>query len=709
MNLEIIATHGLVVARVACVPMLALLWGFGVLRLAGRLAGQTKAPSLPLSLALGWGLLSHALWLLAALGAASGLNWMSPALAWGTLAISFLLMRKQGKTLGVAVRARVADAWNSARWPGVWVAGASVLLVVAMRKVVCAVSPSIAYDVLEYHLPEVRHLLDTGGFEPMIGNSYSVMPQAVECLYAWGRLFEGTGSEYAPKLINIFLGLSVGPLVWGLARRLGLAAWLRFLATLVFLVHPVNEVVLGDAFSDMGSALFVTAALNCWLGTWGRPGRLDSWMAGVFLGFAFSCKYPVVGVGILPFLFLLAPLTPAKGLPLWLGKQRAPIRALGAILLVGAVTGAVYLPWLARAIVYEGSPFPPLTQRWFGTSSQPESALRQFMAESHRIDLASPSRYLGALRDRMDEPGALLLVSALFLLALPGVERRWRGLGAFVLTGYGVLHLVPGGAMRFLAPLLPVACVLGVLIVPALQRWLRELAATAVLPLALWACLLAGAQVMELTPGEHLNPKPRLYLEYATGQISKAEYWERTLGYSGRMFNRLNDSTRRFDQPKVLMLYEARPGALEPGVRSIANTVFDPSFVWEDFARAPEESPAERLERLCREGVTHLLVNEIERVRLVGTYPATPARQDAAFLQTLQKAASGQDTFDATLLEYGYYYAPFYYSGQAALRPEREQRLAEFLDWVVRTCPPLFIEEDNGRVALICELRAPKQ
>ncbi|HPS02371.1 MAG TPA: hypothetical protein PLA90_12610, partial [Candidatus Sumerlaeota bacterium] len=92
MNPEIIAVHGLAVARVACVPLLALLWGFGALCLVGRLAGQTKAPSLPLSLALGWGLLAHAVWLLAAVGSASGLNWMSSPLVWGALGVTLLLM-----------------------------------------------------------------------------------------------------------------------------------------------------------------------------------------------------------------------------------------------------------------------------------------------------------------------------------------------------------------------------------------------------------------------------------------------------------------------------------------------------------------------------------------------------------------------------------------------------------------------------------------
>ncbi len=709
MNPEILLAHGLAVARVGCVPLLALLWGFGALRLLGRLAGQTKAPSLPLSLALGWGLLAHALWLLAAAGSASGLNWMSPPLAWGALGVTILLMWPWEKELAAAVRARVANAWTGARWPGVWVAGGVVLLIVAVRKVVCAVSPSIAYDVLEYHLPEVRHLLDTGGFEPMAGNAYSVMPQAVECLYALGRLFEGAGSEFAPKLINVFLGLSAGALVWGLARRLGLAAWLCFLATLVFWVHPVNEVVLGDAFSDMGAALFVTAALNCWLGTWGKSGRLDIGMAGVFLGFAVSCKYPVVGIGILPFLIFLAPLTPAKGLPLWLGKQPAWIRAVGAALIAGLVTGVVYLPWMARAMVYEGSPFPPLTLRWVGESPAPDGALRQFMAEAHRMDLSSLSRYFGALRDRMNEPGALLLVSALFLLALPGVEKRWRSLGAFVLGGYGVLHLVPGGAMRFLAPLLPVASVLGVLIVPALQRWLRELSMTAILPLAAWAAALTGAQVMELTPGEHLNPKPRQFLEYATGQCTKVEYWERTLGYAGRLFNRLNASTRLYPKPKVLMLYEARTGALEPRTAGIANTVFDPCYFWEALGRNPQEQPSERLARLRREGFTHLVVNEIELVRLLGTYPATDAHRDETFMRMRQAASSGKDAFDSTLLNYRGYYAPFYYACEAPARNEREQRLAEFLEWVVQECPPIYFEENGGMVAVVCELQKPTE
>jgi hypothetical protein len=708
MNSEILWTHSLAVARVAGTPLLALLWGFGALRLLGRLAGQTKAPSLPLSLALGWGLLAHAMWLLAAVGSASGLNWMSPALAWGALGATFLLMGRWEKELVVTVWARVTNAWTSVRWPGVWVAGCVVLLMVAVRKIVCAVSPSIAYDVLEYHLPEVRHLIDTGGFEPMVGNSYSVMPQAVECLYALGRLFEGAGSEYAPKLINVFLGLSAGALVWGLARRLGLAAWLCFLATLVFWVHPLNEVILGDAFSDMGAALFIVAALNCWLGTWGKSGRLDIGMTGVFLGFAFSCKYPVVGIAILPFLIFLAPLTPAKGLPLWLGKQRAGVRAVGAVLLTSLVTGVVYLPWLARAMFYEGSPFPPLTLRWLGESPPLEGALRQFMAEAVRMDLSSLNRYFGALRDRMDEPGALLLVSALLVLVLPGVEKRWRGLGAFVLGGYGVLHLVPNGAMRFLSPLLPVASVLGVLIVPALQQWLRELSVTALLPLAAWTVALTSAQIMELTPGEHLDPKPRLFLKYATGQIPKAEYWEQTLGYAGRMFNRLNASTRLFTKPKVLMLYEARAGALEPRTSTVANTVFDPCIFWETLGRNPQEQPSERLARLRREGFTHLVVNEIEQVRLLGTYPATPAHQDEAFTRARQ-TASGKNLFDSTLLNYWYYYAPFYYSGENAVRQGREQQLAEFLEWVTQECPPIFFEENDGRVVLVCELQKPSE
>jgi hypothetical protein len=664
----------------------ALLAGRAALLRAEGRWGPPGEASLTLALALGWGLLSHAALLLGAVHSATGLVLLRPGVAWFLVVLAALLGgRGAVRLLSGRVR-QWAVAWRAR--PVATVVAVLILAAVLLPRLVVSWSPSFLYDVLEYHLPEARWAVATGGFAPMPGNAYSLMPQGAEALFAFGALLAGEG---APRIVHFYVVLTMLLAAAAVARELGVAPWLRVLAILMLLAHPIALRVQADAYVDMAPALYATAALLCWLRARRVPNRLDPILAGVFLGFVFSAKYPAVGVAVLPFLAILAPTFPRAALPGWIAKRPAWARGLLAVAMLGAITGLVYLPWLVRALLADHSPFPPLTVPWLGraavsaagvgsaavsaagvgsaavsaagvgsaavsaNASAEELALRSFMVWAHRTEWPLAAAYVKALWGHRTDLGEWLALAVAILAVAPRVGTKFRAPALWVLAGYAVWNCTQDKIDRFLMPLLPAAAVLAVGVVSLLRplaarlgSWLAlppesplqgllpRLWVLAALPLALWAGERAYFETLEIVrpwPGEETSVLHAAYLT-GLGLQSREAFVERTLGTAtGRLFNELNRSMAytvvQRGAARALFVYEARVGAVTPPAQAVANTVFDPSPLWFLLRGERGGDPAWVLEQLRARGFTHLLVNETELARLLATYPAREIWGDA--------------------------------------------------------------------------------
>ncbi|HUT24659.1 MAG TPA: hypothetical protein VM492_09980, partial [Sumerlaeia bacterium] len=102
------------VLAAALAPAVALLLGFSALRPVRRRWGLPGSPSLSLSLALGWGLLSHLMLALGVAGPLMGRNLFSPWTPLLVVCLAGLALRKQAALLCAEVRTRVGGGLRRA-------------------------------------------------------------------------------------------------------------------------------------------------------------------------------------------------------------------------------------------------------------------------------------------------------------------------------------------------------------------------------------------------------------------------------------------------------------------------------------------------------------------------------------------------------------------------------------------------------------------
>ncbi len=664
--------QSIAVAHALIPVILAMLIGLAVLlplHKSGKLPGRV---SLALALALGWGMLSLFVILLTTLSQISGIHLLPSELSTicTIAAVGLTIVNRH------QLREEFRIRFEANRGPTSSTAMQCLILIVALLGMLffwllqlqLALIPSIMYDVLEYHLPVIQQIIAQGSLAPIQGNAYTLMPKAAESLYAFGVLFnDNIAIDQAAKLTNLMLAWSAVFVLHTLLSQFRLNRNLRLLALLLFLAHPIRFTLLTDLFVGMPIAMFLTAALICWKRARENPNQVDPILAAIFLGFAFSCKYPTLGVAVLPFLILLAPsMTGAL-----FGKQKTlkPHHYILTVIILGAIIDLIYSPWLLRALYYDASPFPPLTHAWFGsTPNETSLALRQFMAEKHAMSSPFRMEYIVALLQRWRIPGALCMLSTLAVLFWPRAKRDERLLAIFVISGYVVWNLVPNGADRFLAPLLPALCLLCVLFLRQITCLLPNLGFLIALPFALW--------IFTLGKDQFLDSKQ---LGFFDG-LEPQSYLEQKQGVTGRFFSRLNATTSDQPNSRVLLLYEARSGWVHSSNAPISNTVFDISTLWEILRQPEGNDPQYVLQQLRNRGVTYLAVNEIELARLLYTYPASEALNDPQYI------AMRNQPLEAPVypgyLNLARFYPPYYYSGGEQVWKTTAPRLQRLLAYL---------------------------
>lgn len=461
-----------------------------------------------------------------------------------------------------------------------------------------ALSPEVFYDSLVYHLAvpnlyAIKHRLTDMPYN-LLSNNF----QLHVMLYTAGLLLK---DEFVPKVTNYAAGVLSVLAILGLGerhftRRAGL--W----AALIFFTMTQTLVSSWSVGTEMLLVFFSLTALAAALRY--EPGA-TRWLflGAVLTGAALAVK----ATGVLP----------ALGIALVVAYRLRSNAgaALRALLVFGLVASVPVVPWLVKNQVYRHNPVYPFLTSVFGT---PESAdpgkIQTFINENHQQDALEVKDWLtrpwkitmgDVVNSQFFSPLFLFLLPLLFLLGPPGAASQAFWL--YFLTIW-LMWSSSSTLVRFLMPAYPAAALL---MAAALEgrthaALKRILSVTVLLACALglyWAGWVYYSQGL---------------WQPLTGLMTGREYLSRTqTAYAYSHYTAIEFINDKLPpQAKTLIVGDARSYYFRKDF--IVSSVFDktPAVEWAAASRDGDELYA----RMKSEGITHLLLNTSEAIRLGRSY-----------------------------------------------------------------------------------------
>lgn len=216
---------------------------------------------------------------------------------------------------------------------------------------VFALSPSIYWDELHYHLTVPYLYLKNHAVVRLPQIPYSHFPQVVEMLFTLGM---GILNDKVPALIHYSFGMLLlltiyaAGVIWG-NRKIGL------LAVTIVLTTPTFNLLLNIAYVDLGFTFYLLITFFSFL-LWCQT-KKEEYLAlsAIFAGLTTGIKYSgliavlLLGVGI-----ILSGLYPLN------------ISLLKKALYYGIISIIVCSPWFLRNIIWTNNPVYPFFYNLFG-------------------------------------------------------------------------------------------------------------------------------------------------------------------------------------------------------------------------------------------------------------------------------------------------------------------------------------------------------
>ena len=307
-----------------------------------------------------------------------------------------------------------------------------------------ALAPEIQPDGYTYHLGLVAEWVRLGGFPDRIG-FYEMLPQGLEMLFLGGYLFAGaTGA----KLIHFAFLVGTVPLLFALARRLGLENWHAAAAAILYFCAPVAGVAGSSAYNDAALVFYTLAAFYLLLDWRQQESHKLALLLGATAGFCYGIK--MTGAVVVPAVLLVMA-----------GRRRWKALALAA-----AAAALMIAPWMIRNAVLTGNPIAPLGNRLFPNPYfhvAAEDSVASFL-RSYRVPPATVPLELAVRGFRLQGLiGPVFLLAPLALLAV----RRREGRCILAAAAVALLPWTMNIGARFLMPALPL---LGLALTLALPR-----------------------------------------------------------------------------------------------------------------------------------------------------------------------------------------------------------------------------------------------
>lgn len=484
-----------------------------------------------------------------------------------------------------------------------------------------ALTPPVEWDTLIYHLAAPEQYLRAHRITHRFDNYALLLPLFTEMLFTMGMALK---SDIVPRLIHFsFLILTLGAMgafavrYW--ERRLG------WLAAALFLTIPTAVLIAAWSYVDLAVTFYSFAAvyaLSNWLHA-KKPTvespmhRSVGWLmlAGVFAGATVSIKY--MGASILPVLGAIL---------FWqLIRSRLTVKRffLAGLTVVG-IAALVGGGWYIKNTIVVSNPIYPLV--WGGREWN-EISTRWLLAlgeEKSILDLLVVPWTLTILGTQ----GTVAYdatFSPLFLLLLPlllFVPRKEKGLGELswaAAVGYSA-WLVSGAVSygrfvfqgRFLLPVFAPLSLLCAYALEGMRIWDRRSFSLRRLLTMIVALTMAVGLLSQVLFVVDFNPVP-----YLTGHQSRKEYLDvRITQHWNEAITYINENLST-DQ-KVLLVWEPRIYGIQ--------VPYEPDVVFDNVSQlvCRYGSAPGMLTGLCREGFSHLLVNQYTYTWIITDYPFTP-------------------------------------------------------------------------------------
>jgi len=389
----------------------------------------------------------------------------------------------------------------------------TVLIVFAVLFAVCGVmvmlAPSVAYDVLSYHLIEVRAYSDQHALRPLPWLDASYRPQSTEL---WMTLAYSLGGQPAAQMAPpIFFVLTL-LMLFAIARHsgagaLGSLAGAVFAGTIPFL-HWTGSV----AKDDVALAFFLLAALYAYL-RWRETGKFAWIQVGVFfLAIAAGVKEIAI--------FAVPPFAVFFALAAW--RQPRRLRTFASLALIFTVFG---LFWYVRDFSLTGNPVHP----WkLATAISPHRRLEWGAAALRFVQLPWRMHFSGQRFFESLLPNPLGIFFVLFAPVWLMVRRRTDAITLertclLFTAAYVAYWATMLATLRFgITPIVILAVFTGGRLAALYQNspaWMNRVLLGACV-YCLWFALLAAA-IVEINA-----PQFQLF----AGKIDKAGYLRQALG-----------------------------------------------------------------------------------------------------------------------------------------------------------------------------------
>ena len=555
-----------------------------------------------LETALGCGLLSYLMFLLAAVG---GLY------AW--------VVRPLIIGLGLWQAGRIVMDWRSAppyskpsnpflRWPLLDKFAFALFLLQALHGLLGAFTPLVFFDSLAYHLgvPWLNVMAHRLVEAPW--NVYAHMPMTVPYFYTAGLLVK---DEMVSKLQCYGLGLLCCASIFSFCRRALTPRVGRWAAMIFYSLFHVLYIS-SACGTDLGITLFSMLAFYSFAFWWKDavgPERGFPWswivLSGVFCGFAMGSKYTAVFVPVS--LMAMLVYAGARKTLTW----RQVFLAGGTLVAAGTV---VLSPWLIKNVLFKGNPvFPFLSGLFPGTRADDPVRLHGLFTEASQYDVKGLAGFLLLPWDvTMGLKANAAVFTPVYLVFLPLlVFFKKYPVPLRVAAGASVLFALSWACTttlaRYLMPSLPffaIAAAYGILKVPwpsVLKSFFR---------LSVLVMCLGDVSQSFLLTDQMEGWRPVIGLE------TKEEYLGRFhTTYPSPSFSAYDEINKELSPgARVLILGESRGFYLRRD--HIASSVFNesPLIAW---ARESRDGDA-LADRLRREGITNMVLNLGESERLKG-------------------------------------------------------------------------------------------
>jgi hypothetical protein len=473
----------------------------------------------------------------------------------------------------------------------------SLVLVLAFLQIAFAFTPLTFYDSQVYQLLAPVQFLKAGHLVHIPWNFFTNSPLAIQLTLGMSWALDTTGGAF--KLLLALLGLLAILSAARIGREVGIGA--AIVSGLCVAAYPEFWMYQTLGIVDFGIAAFVVFGAVWWTDSIRESDWKRAVLSGAAFGFAVASRYQ----GALLVVWMMVGIIVVE-----FARNRKTIRdSVAKAALVCGIMTLMTLPWLVRNYRTFQNPVYPLMYDVLGGAewSAGQSAAVQDFAMGPGFGSVPPvQKLLAPISSLLIFPGNGLFSLALLMGALMAAYwRRFKDLRTYAVLGigglilWGILHPTPRvELLRFNSAtlILLLACT-GALLA---QREVQYSGVRVALTLALGSVVIALVSVNNIVP---------VWQTLASG-AQRVEAWRASVP-SWQALDFANDKLDPAHD-KLLLIGDARAVWLK--IPFIAPSGFNGPQLTELLV--PGADSEERMRRLRRLGITHILVCSSEWQRL---------------------------------------------------------------------------------------------